>query len=75
MVNITRLSLNKPKTKHFEGLLVGEMFVDPEDLELMIKVSDTEGLMVDSNEMYGYNPDTLVQLCNVDIRYTLQYES
>ena len=74
MINVKRIDQKEPVTEEFGVLYVGAMFVDPEDLELMIKISKSEALMIDSDEPVSYGSSYKVQLCNVDITYTPRYK-
>ena len=73
MINIKRIDQKEPITEEFGMLNIGAMFVDLEDLDLMIKTSDDDAMVIDTGDSYGYDPECKVQLCNVDITYTPRY--
>ena len=75
MISIKRINQKEPITHVFKDLRVGEMFVDLEDLDLMLKISENDAMMIGSGggDTFGYDPDCSVQLCNVDIQYTPRY--
>jgi hypothetical protein len=74
MIKITRIDQDTPIKQRFEMLMNGSMFVDPEELELMIKVSESDAIMIDSGETFGYDPSYEILLCDVDIAYSLRFK-
>lgn len=74
MISVKRIDQSTPLKQRFEMLMNGSMFVDPEELELMIKISESDAIMIDSGETFGYEPNYEIMLCDVDIAYSLKFK-
>lgn len=74
MIKVTRIDQDTPIKQNFEMLMNGSMFVDPKDLELMIKVSKSDAIMIDSGVSFDYEPKYEIMLCDVDIAYSLRFK-
>ena len=74
MVTVKCNEIKNPMWKNFGDLPLGTMFLDTEDFELLIRTGDYHAIRLEDGEVFRFNRDSQVQLCDVDISYTLKYE-
>ena len=76
MVTVRCNEPKKPVIMNFSVLYLGTLFldIDGESMELLIKTDDCHAIGLEDGEVYRFNEDSRVQLCDVDISYTPKYE-